>query len=83
VPILVSGDTVETKTAAHRFYGNQDAIAQRSSPGLVCTRANRHTVEPRHLHQAQTDASVTIRPLILTPVQGVTHICAETDVLQR
>jgi hypothetical protein len=29
------------------------------------------------------DASVTIRPLIPTPAQRVSNICAETDVLQR
>src|SRR6266566_2202520 len=32
---LRAGDTVETKRAAHRFYGNQDAIAQRSHPGSL------------------------------------------------
>jgi hypothetical protein len=32
---LRAGDSVETKRAAHRFFGNQDAIAQRSSPGLA------------------------------------------------
>jgi hypothetical protein len=37
---------------------------------------------PRHLHQVQTDASVTIRPLVLTPAQRVSHTSAETDVLQ-
>jgi hypothetical protein len=44
---------------------------------------NRHTLStsPRHL-QAKTDASVTIRPGIPTPIQRVTAICAETDVLQ-
>jgi hypothetical protein len=31
----------------------------------------------------RTDASVTIRPLIPTPAQRVSNICAETDVLQR
>jgi hypothetical protein len=35
----------------------------------------------RHLHQVQTDASVTIRLLILTPGQRVNRIRAETDVL--
>src|SRR2546430_16172874 len=29
---------------------------------------------PRHLQQVQTDASVTIRPLILTPARRVGHI---------
>ena len=29
----------------------------------------------------RTDASVTIRPLILTPAQWVSQICIETDVL--
>src|SRR5438128_10698074 len=38
---------------------------------------------PRHLHQVQTDASVTIRPLVLTPAQRVSHTSPETDVLQR
>jgi uncharacterized BrkB/YihY/UPF0761 family membrane protein len=31
-------------------------------------------VEPRHLHQVQTDASVTNRLLISTPAQRVSHI---------
>ena len=73
---LRAGDTFETKRAAHRFYGYQDAIAQRSSPGLAF---NRSTVKPlspppRHLHQVPTDASVTIRLLILTPAQRVSRI---------
>jgi hypothetical protein len=38
---------------------------------------------PRHLHEVQTDVSVTIRLLILTPGQRVNRIRAETDVLQR
>jgi hypothetical protein len=54
--------------AAHRFYGNQDAIAQRSSPVLASNRANRHTVEHAAAAPAgENDASVTIRPVILTP----------------
>jgi len=32
--------------------------------------------------KVQTDASVTICPLILTPAQQVSHTSAETDVLQ-
>src|SRR4029077_10637521 len=58
--------------AVHQVQRFKDAIAQRSSPGLASNRANR---------QAQTDASVTIRPLILTPAQWVSQICTETDVL--
>jgi hypothetical protein len=38
------------------------------------------SVPPRHL-QAKTDPSVTIRLLIPTPAQRVSHICAETDGL--
>src|SRR5215467_1553759 len=37
---------VETKKAAPTVFGNQDAIAQRSSPELASTRSNRHTVDP-------------------------------------
>jgi hypothetical protein len=63
-------------------FGNQDAIAQRSSPGLASNRANRHTVEHAAAAPAgENRASVTIRPLIPTPAQRVRHICAETDVL--
>jgi hypothetical protein len=40
-----SGDTVETKKAAPTVFGNQDAIAQRASPGLASNCANRHTFE--------------------------------------
>jgi hypothetical protein len=36
----------------------------------------------RPTRSTRTDPSVTIRPLILTLAQGVTHIRAETDVLQ-
>jgi hypothetical protein len=36
---LPDGDTVETKRAAQRLFGNQHAIAQRSSPELVSNRA--------------------------------------------
>ena len=31
--------------------------------------------------RCKLDASVTIRPLILTPAQWVSQICTETDVL--
>jgi hypothetical protein len=41
-----SGDTVKKKSSAPVF-GNQDAIAQRSSPGLASNRATRQTLEPR------------------------------------
>ena len=64
-------------------FGNQDAIAQRSSPGLVCTRANRHIVEHAAAAPAgETDASVPIRRGIPTPAQRVSRIGAETDVLE-
>jgi hypothetical protein len=85
VPILVSesGDTVETKRAAHRF----SAIRMRSlSDRRQCALPTVQTVTllstpPRHL-QAKTDASVTIRLLIPTPAQRVSRSRAETDVLQ-
>jgi hypothetical protein len=41
----------------------------------------RSAVRPTRL--TCTDASVPIRPPIPTPAQGVSNICAETDVLQR
>jgi hypothetical protein len=70
-PIWVSESGNEKRSAP--VFGNQDAIAQRSSPGLA---SNRSTVKPlnpppRHLHQMRTDASVTIRPPIPTRAQGV------------
>src|SRR6266700_8406345 len=62
-PILLSESSAPV-------FGNQDAIAQRSSPGLASNRANRHTVEHTAAAPAgENDASVTIRPLILTPAQ--------------
>jgi hypothetical protein len=39
-------------------FGNQDVIAQRSAPGLVSTRANRHTVE----HVAAAPAAKPMHP---------------------
>ena len=39
-------DTGETQKAAPTVFGNQDAFAQRSSPGLASNRANRHTSRP-------------------------------------
>src|SRR5437870_3686655 len=45
-------------------------------------RETRYTLEPaaaRHLHEVQTDPSVTIRPRIPTPAQRVSRICAVTD----
>jgi hypothetical protein len=50
VPILVSSPVtrVETKKAAPTVFGNQDAIAQRSSPELVSNHANVKTLEPLH-----------------------------------
>src|SRR5262249_22499408 len=54
-----SGDTVETKRAAHRFYGNQDAIAQQSSPVLVPTvrTVTPLSPPPRHLQAKTTHPS--------------------------
>src|SRR5215831_14202697 len=46
-------------------------------------RPNDLRLAARPTRSIRTDASVPIRPLILTPAQWVTHICAETDVLQR
>jgi len=66
VPILISksGATGETKKAAQWLFGNQ-ALTVKSVTPL--------SPSPRHL-QAKTDASVTIRLLIPTPVQAVKHI---------
>ena len=61
------------KRAAHRFAATR-IIAQRSSPGLASPTVQTVTLlstPPRHL-QAKTDASVPIRPLIVTPAQRVT-----------
>jgi hypothetical protein len=76
-PILLSESSAPV-------FGNQDAIAQRCSPGLA---SNRSTVKP--LSRCATPASganrpsVTIRPPIPTPVQRVTRISAETDDLAK
>src|SRR5262249_58959426 len=43
--VLRAGVTVETEKGGAPVFGNQDAIAQRSSPGLVSNRVSRHTVE--------------------------------------
>jgi len=81
-PIWVSESGNEKSGAT--VFGNQDAIAQRSSPVLVSTRANRHTLEHAAAAPAgENDASVPIRLLIPTPAQRVSPIGAETDVLQR
>jgi hypothetical protein len=63
------------KTALKEFY----PVA--STAKMWPTMGER--LPPRHLHQAQTDASVTIRLLIPTPTQRVSRICAGTDALQR
>jgi hypothetical protein len=53
-------------------FGNQDAIAQRSSRGLVSPGANRSHVEYVAAAPAgENDASVPIRLLIPTPAQRV------------
>ena len=55
------GATGETKKAAQRLFGNQ---------ALTVIPVTPLSPPPRHL-QAKTDASVPIRPLILTPAQRV------------
>jgi hypothetical protein len=65
VPILISksGDTVETEESSATVFGNQ-ALTKPVTP----------LSPPRQLHQVRTDASVTIRLLISTPVQRVSLI---------
>jgi hypothetical protein len=65
VPILISksGDTVETEESSATVFGNQ-ALIKPVTP----------LSPPRQLHQVRTDASVTIRLLISTPVQRVSLI---------
>jgi hypothetical protein len=67
VTSAISGSVASTVGRVQRF---KDAIAERSSPGLALTRANRHTVEHSAAAPAgENDASVTIRPPIPTPAQ--------------
>ena len=37
---------MKVRARTRDFFGNQDVIAQRFSPGLASNRANRHTLEP-------------------------------------
>jgi hypothetical protein len=77
-----SGDTVETKRAARRFYGYQDAIAQRCSPVLTLDRETVTRLSPpRHLHEAQTVQPSPSACQFRLLLNEVSHICAETDVL--
>jgi hypothetical protein len=66
VPILISksGDTVETEESSATVFGNQALTVKPVTP----------LSPPRQLHQVRTDASVTIRLLISTPVQRVSLI---------
>jgi hypothetical protein len=66
-------DTGETKKAAPTVFGNQDAIAQRSSPGLASNCANRHTVDPLRVPTDHPSPSAREFRLLLN---GLTHICA-------
>jgi hypothetical protein len=62
--------------------GQCNGLTTRSLKPRPVTVSNRHTFKPcATLHQAQTDPSVLIRPLIATPAQGVSRSRAETDVL--
>jgi hypothetical protein len=80
-----SGDTVETKRAAHPFSAIRVRSLNDPRRGSLPTvqTVTLLSTPPRHLHEVQTDISVTIRLLILTPGQRVNRIRAETDVLQR
>jgi hypothetical protein len=66
--------------------GRCNGLRTRSLKPHSVTVSNRPTVTSLDraplLHQVQLDASVTIRPLIATPAQGVSRSRAETDVLQ-
>jgi hypothetical protein len=75
---------VPNEESGVNVFGDQDAIAQRSSPELASNCATvkpLRRLPPRHRHQVQPDASVTIRLPIPTPVQRVSYIGAETDDL--
>ena len=74
-PILLSESSAPV-------FVNQDAIAQRSSPGLASNRATATCMRCKP-HQGANRPSVTIRPPIPTPVQRVTRISAETDDLAK
>src|SRR5215471_3655502 len=63
---------VETKKAAPTVFGDQDAIAQRSSPELASNRATvkpLRRLPPRHLRQVETrpHPSPSARPFRLLP----------------
>jgi hypothetical protein len=81
VPILVSesGDTGRNEESGAPVFGDQDAIAQRSSPELASNRANRHTVDPLRVPTDHPSPSAHEFRLLL---KGLAHIWAETVVLQ-
>ena len=77
-----SGDTVETKRAAHPFSAIRMRSLNDPHQGSLPT-VKPLSPPPRHLHQVPTDASVTIRLLIPIPRQRVIRISAETDDLAK
>jgi hypothetical protein len=82
---LCAADTVQTKRAVHRFSAIRMRSLNDPRQGSLPTvrTVTPLSTPPRHVHQVQTDASVTIRPLIPTPAQRVSRIRAETDGRQR
>jgi hypothetical protein len=75
---------VKRRKRRHRFSAIRMRSlndARRGSLPTVQTVKPLRRLQPRHLHEVQTDASVTIRLLIPTPAQWVSQILAETDGL--
>jgi hypothetical protein len=80
-----AGETVAPSTDTQRTRCSGDPgfsvhQVQRDPSTIFTVLASAHVTviplspPPRYLRQVQTDASVTIRPLILNPAQRVSHI---------
>jgi len=89
VASCASGPHMREKVSAHRDrpvagLAEPGATGRNEESGATLCGIDARTifaVLPVRPVQPAPTPSVTIRPLILTPAQGVTHICAETDVL--
>ena len=67
---------------AHAAAGQSAVLAIRRTPQRSPVFASvRATVIPNTCIKVRTDASVTIRPLISLPLNGLARSCTETDVL--
>jgi hypothetical protein len=76
--ILCSGHKRDLKDPSPALLDGCNGLRTRSLKPRRVAVSNRPTVTPlsraRHLHEVQTESSVTIRPPIATPAQGVSHI---------